>query len=288
MMRYARRVNSLSRARHHQARCARSTRQRSRSASRTNTRRTDRRFPVSPVGPAQRDADLRGTLPAGRPTSPASRIARSCRPLHRLPDVHRGTVRDARAARRCGSGPQAGPRFRRRVMTRVVVVGSGGASTRLPMYWAEPRPMSIVTPGNPGIPGSVATPATELDADLFVIGPEVPLVDGLADELRAQGKLVFGPGADGAQLEGSKAWMKDLLVAAGVPTGCPWVLHRRDAGDRVSRHDARPVRHQNRRARGRERCARHRRPSEAERRSASICPVMRSVTPVRPLSSKKG
>ena len=55
-------------------------------------------------------------------------------------------------------------------------------------------------------------------ADLVVVGPEQPLVDGLADRLRAEGKLVFGPGADGAQLEGSKAWMKDVLDAAGVPT----------------------------------------------------------------------
>jgi len=56
------------------------------------------------------------------------------------------------------------------------------------------------------------------EADLFVGGPEAPLVDGMADQLRAQGKLVFGPGADGAQLEGSKAWMKQLLTDAGVPT----------------------------------------------------------------------
>ncbi len=103
-------------------------------------------------------------------------------------------------------------------MTRVVVVGSGGREHALADVLGRTASEVIVTPGNPGIPGSVATPATELDADLFVIGPEVPLVDGLADELRAQGKLVFGPGADGAQLEGSKAYMKDLLVAAGVPT----------------------------------------------------------------------
>lgn len=56
------------------------------------------------------------------------------------------------------------------------------------------------------------------DADLVVIGPEVPLVAGLADELRAKGKLVYGPGRDGAQLEGSKAFMKDFLVRAGVAT----------------------------------------------------------------------
>lgn len=103
-------------------------------------------------------------------------------------------------------------------MTRVVVVGSGGREHALADVLGRTATEVVVTPGNPGIPGSVSTPATELDADLFVIGPEVPLVDGLADELRAQGKLVFGPGADGAQLEGSKAWMKELFVAAGVPT----------------------------------------------------------------------
>ena len=57
-----------------------------------------------------------------------------------------------------------------------------------------------------------------VEADLYVIGPEQPLVAGLADRLRAAGKLVFGPGADGARLEGSKAWMKRLLVDAGVAT----------------------------------------------------------------------
>jgi phosphoribosylamine--glycine ligase len=100
---------------------------------------------------------------------------------------------------------------------RVVVVGSGGREHALAYVLARDAEV-LVTPGRPGIPGSVSTPATELDADLFVVGPEQPLVDGLADELRAQGKLVFGPGADGAHLEGSKAWMKDLLVEAGVPT----------------------------------------------------------------------
>jgi phosphoribosylamine--glycine ligase len=76
----------------------------------------------------------------------------------------------------------------------------------------------VVTPGNPGIPGSTPTAPEELDADLFVVGPEAPLVDGVADRLRSRGALVFGPGADGARLEGSKAWMKEVLVAAGVPT----------------------------------------------------------------------
>lgn len=56
------------------------------------------------------------------------------------------------------------------------------------------------------------------DADLIVVGPEIPLVAGFADTWRAKGKLVYGPGADGAQLEGSKAFMKDFVARAGVPT----------------------------------------------------------------------
>jgi phosphoribosylamine--glycine ligase len=100
---------------------------------------------------------------------------------------------------------------------KVCVVGSGGREHALAHVLARDAEV-VVTPGNPGIPDSVLTPAAEIDADLFVIGPEVPLVEGLADRLRAQGKLVFGPGADGARLEGSKAWMKQVLVDAGVPT----------------------------------------------------------------------
>jgi phosphoribosylamine---glycine ligase len=100
---------------------------------------------------------------------------------------------------------------------RVVVVGSGGREHALADVLGRDAEV-VVTPGNPLIPGSVDTPATELDADLYVIGPEAPLVDGLADRLRARGKLVFGPGADGARLEGSKAWMKEILVEAGVAT----------------------------------------------------------------------
>ncbi len=100
---------------------------------------------------------------------------------------------------------------------KVCVVGSGGREHALAVVLARTAEV-VVTPGNPGIPGSVDTPAEDIDADLYVIGPEQPLVDGLADRLRDQGKLVFGPGADGARLEGSKAWMKEVVAAAGVPT----------------------------------------------------------------------
>ena len=100
---------------------------------------------------------------------------------------------------------------------RVVVVGSGGREACLALVLSRHHDV-VVTPGNAGIPGSSSTPVEELDADLFVIGPEQPLVDGIADRLRAQGKVVFGPGADGAQVEGSKAYMKELVAAAGVPS----------------------------------------------------------------------
>jgi phosphoribosylamine--glycine ligase len=97
-------------------------------------------------------------------------------------------------------------------------VGSGGREHALALVLGRTATHVAVTPGNPAIPGSTDQPPDEIDADLFVVGPEAPLVDGLADRLRAQGKLVFGPGADGARLEGSKSWMKQVAVSAGVPT----------------------------------------------------------------------
>ena len=119
----------------------------------------------------------------------------------------------------------SGPRDATRIGT-VCVVGSGGREHALAVVLGRTADV-VVTPGNPGIGGttaeghtitSVSTPPEALDADLFVIGPEAPLVDGLADRLRRAGRLVFGPGADGARLEGSKAFMKEVLAEAGVPS----------------------------------------------------------------------
>ncbi len=106
-------------------------------------------------------------------------------------------------------------------MSRCVVIGSGAREHAL--AWALAKSADVVvTPGNAGIAAHgitcVDTPATELEADLFVIGPDQQVVDGLADELRAQGKTVFGPGADGARLEGSKAYLKEFLASAHVPS----------------------------------------------------------------------
>jgi phosphoribosylamine--glycine ligase len=103
---------------------------------------------------------------------------------------------------------------------KVCVVGSGGREHALAHVLSRTADV-VVTPGNAGMaaPIVVTTDSPEdIEADLYVIGPEAPLVDGLADRLRAQGRAVLGPGADGALLEGSKAFMKDVLTAAGVPT----------------------------------------------------------------------
>lgn len=100
---------------------------------------------------------------------------------------------------------------------KVCVVGSGGREHALASVLARTADV-VVTPGNPGIEWSSDDDPEAIEADLFVIGPEAPLVDGLADRLRAQGKRVFGPGEHGARLEGSKAWMKDVLAEAGVPS----------------------------------------------------------------------
>ena len=103
---------------------------------------------------------------------------------------------------------------------RVCVVGSGGREHALAHVLARTADV-VVTPGNPGMAPPITVtdvPVEEIEADLYVVGPEAPLVDGLADSLRRAGKAVMGPGADGALLEGSKAFMKEVLNAAGVPT----------------------------------------------------------------------
>ncbi len=109
---------------------------------------------------------------------------------------------------------------------QVLVVGGGGREHAL--AWGLSRSPVVdgvvVAPGNPGI--ADVGPCMDLDDamanlevfDLAVIGPEAPLVDGLADEMRGRGLAVFGPSAAAAALEGSKAWMKQLLDDAEVPT----------------------------------------------------------------------
>ncbi len=75
----------------------------------------------------------------------------------------------------------------------------------------------VISVGSDDIPSIVALVARE-KIDLTIVGPEAPLVAGLADQLRGRGFAVFGPGADGALLEGSKVFAKQVMDAAGVPT----------------------------------------------------------------------
>jgi phosphoribosylamine--glycine ligase len=116
---------------------------------------------------------------------------------------------------------------------RALVVGSGGREHAL--AWSLTRGGSVdelhAAPGNPGIAAlahchpvraddhaALVSLAREIPIDLVVVGPEAPLVAGLADELRLQGIAVFGPSAAAARIEGSKSFAKEVLDAAGVAT----------------------------------------------------------------------
>lgn len=116
---------------------------------------------------------------------------------------------------------------------RVLVIGSGAREHALVWKLAQSTRVThlYAAPGNPGMAAHaeclpLATnqfPAlldfAERNAiDLTVVGPEAPLVDGIVDAFRARGLRIFGPSAAGAQLEGSKAFAKELLVSAGIPT----------------------------------------------------------------------
>src|SRR3954454_19881992 len=120
---------------------------------------------------------------------------------------------------------------------RILLVGSGGREHALAQALAASPTCSDLhcAPGNPGIArvatchdvavddlGGLVALAHELEAGLVVIGPELPLVLGLGDALRRARIPVFGPSSGAALVEGSKAFSKKLMLAAGVPTARYW------------------------------------------------------------------
>jgi len=141
---------------------------------------------------------------------------------------------------------------------RVLVVGGGGRENAL--AWALNRSHGVeqvwVSPGNGGtqdLAGCQQLAIAESDhdgllavcrehaVDLVVVGPEAPLAAGLGDRLRAAGFPVFGPGADGAQLEASKQWAKALMVEAGVPTAGYWQANSREQALAALEAQAKPL-----------------------------------------------
>lgn len=116
---------------------------------------------------------------------------------------------------------------------KILLVGSGGREHALALgLQADPACTELhVAPGNPGIAqiatthslaitdnSAIVALAQKISAELVVIGPEVPLVNGVADELRRAGIATFGPSKVAAQLEGSKTFAKEVMSDAGVPT----------------------------------------------------------------------
>ena len=117
---------------------------------------------------------------------------------------------------------------------KILVVGSGGREHALTWKLAQSDLVSeiVCAPGNPGIAqhaelADVAAEdidglvplATDIDADFVIVGPEAPLVLGLADQLRARGIPSFGPSAAAARIEGSKSWANNIMKRYGIP--CP-------------------------------------------------------------------
>ena len=116
---------------------------------------------------------------------------------------------------------------------KVLVIGNGGREHALAKALARDPEVQAVyaAPGNPGIGAvaelhavdpldgaAVADLAAELAVDLVIVGPEAPLVAGVADAVRGHGIACFGPSREAARIEGSKAFAKDVMAAAGIPT----------------------------------------------------------------------
>ncbi|HMK73288.1 MAG TPA: phosphoribosylamine--glycine ligase [Myxococcaceae bacterium] len=139
---------------------------------------------------------------------------------------------------------------------RVLVLGSGGREHALAWKLAQSPRLSglLCAPGNPGTaalatnrpvaaedPGAVVELARTERVDLVVVGPELPLSRGVADALRRAAIPVFGPDAAAARLEASKAFAKEVMAAAGVPTAAHRTFDDPEAAERHAREAGRVV-----------------------------------------------
>lgn len=141
---------------------------------------------------------------------------------------------------------------------KVLVVGNGGREHAL--AWGLLRSPNVsdvlVVPGNGGtatlpncrnVPlavsdfGGIAQCVAEAEVELVVVGPEAPLAAGITDFLQGKGIAVFGPNQAGAQIEASKAWAKDLMASAGIPTAASAVFTQAEAAIAYLRDQSTPI-----------------------------------------------
>jgi phosphoribosylamine--glycine ligase len=143
-------------------------------------------------------------------------------------------------------------------LKRILIVGSGGRENSI--AWALSKNQSIeqiyVCPGNGGTANfkkciclkpksedkkTIISECQRLEIDLVIIGPEVPLSEGLANKMREAGLTVFGPGEDGAQLEASKDWSKALMIENNIPTAKYWSSESKEEALEILRRFNQPL-----------------------------------------------
>ncbi len=143
-------------------------------------------------------------------------------------------------------------------LKKILIVGSGGRENSI--AWALSKNQYIeqiyVSPGNGGTANfekciclkpksedkkTIISECQRLEIDLVIIGPEVPLAEGLANKMREAGLTVFGPGKDGAQLEASKEWSKALMIENNIPTAKYWSAESKEEALEILRRFNQPL-----------------------------------------------
>ncbi len=143
-------------------------------------------------------------------------------------------------------------------LKKILIIGSGGRENSI--AWALSKNESIeqiyVCPGNGGTANfkkciclrpkdenaqTIIEESQLLGINLIIIGPEVPLAEGLADKMREAGLTVFGPGKDGAQLEASKDWSKALMLENNIPTAKYWSTNSKEEALEILRRFNQPL-----------------------------------------------